>query len=30
MQDETRVLEMDKYEYGVVFRSLNDKRNELL
>jgi hypothetical protein len=30
MQDETRVLEMDKYEYGVVFHSLNDKRNELL
>lgn len=30
MKDETKVLELDKYEYGVVFHSLNDKRNELL
>ena len=30
MSDETKVLELNKYEYGVVFHSLNDKRNELL
>ena len=30
MIEERRVLELDKYEYGVVFHSLNDKRNELL
>lgn len=30
MKEETRILELDKYEYGVVFHSLNDKRNELI
>jgi len=30
MNDEKRVLELDKYEYGVVFNSLNDKRQELI
>ncbi len=30
MKEDKRVLELDKYEYGVVFHSLNDKRNELL
>ena len=30
MKEEKRVLEFDKYEYGVVFHSLNDKRNELI
>jgi len=30
MKEEKRVLEVDKYEYGVVFHSLNDKRNELI
>lgn len=30
MSDETKVLELNKYEYGVVFHSLNDKRNKLL
>lgn len=30
MQEEKRVLELDRYEYGVVFHSLNDKRTELI
>lgn len=30
MSDEKRVLELDKYEYGVIFHSLNDKRSQLL
>lgn len=30
VKDDKRVLELDKYEYGVVFHSLNDKRNELI
>ena len=30
MKDDKRILELDKYEYGVVFSTLNDKRNELL
>lgn len=30
MKEDKRVLELDKYEYGVVFHSLNDKRNELI
>ena len=30
MKDDNRILELDKYEYGVVFSTLNDKRNELL
>lgn len=30
MKEEKRVLELDKYEYGVVFHSLKDKRNELI
>ena len=30
MAQEKRILELDKYEYGVVFSTLNDKRNELL
>ena len=30
MKDDKRILELDKYEYGVVFNTLNDKRNELL
>ena len=30
MKDDKRILELDKYEYGVVFHSLNDKRNELI
>lgn len=30
MKEQKKVLELDKYEYGVVFHSLNDKRNELI
>jgi len=30
MKEEKRVLELDKYEYGVVFHSLKDMRNELI
>ncbi|MDL2289583.1 hypothetical protein LJB83_02335 [Clostridia bacterium OttesenSCG-928-F22] len=30
MKEEKRVLELDKYEYGVVFHSLNDMRNDLI
>lgn len=30
MKEDKRVLELDKYEYGVVFHSLNDKRNDLI
>jgi hypothetical protein len=30
MKEEKRVLELDKYEYGVVFHSLNDERNKLI
>lgn len=30
MKDEKRILKLDKYEYGLVFDSVNDKRNELL
>ena len=30
MKNEKRILKLDKYEYGLVFDSLNDKRNELL
>ncbi len=28
--DDRVMLELNKYEYGVVFHSLNDKRNEML
>jgi hypothetical protein len=27
---DSRVLELDEYEYGVVFNSLNDERNKLI
>jgi hypothetical protein len=27
---DSRVLELDDYEYGVVFHSLNDERNKLI
>jgi len=30
MSEEKRILELDKYEYGVIFHSLNDKRTALL
>ena len=30
MKDTLYTLRLDKYEYGVIFNSLNDKRNELL
>lgn len=30
MKDTMYTLRLDKYEYGVIFNSLNDKRNELL
>ncbi|MFQ6861969.1 MAG: hypothetical protein ACLROI_12445 [Beduini sp.] len=30
MKDTMYTLKLDKYEYGVIFNSLNDKRNELL
>ena len=29
MADE-RILELDKYEYGCVFQTMNDKRNTML
>jgi hypothetical protein len=30
MKEETRSLELNPYEYGVVFHSLNDMRNSLI
>ena len=30
LDDEKVTLELDRYEYGVVFRSLNEKRNAML
>lgn len=30
MDDEKVTLELDRYEYGVVFHSLKDKRNEMI
>ena len=30
MSDETRVLELDKYQHRAVVKIINDKRNELL
>ena len=30
MSEETRVLEMDKYEHGTVINALNELRNDLL
>ncbi len=30
MRDSYYVLRLDKYEYGAIFNSLNDKRNELI
>lgn len=30
MKDTIYTLRLDKYEYGVIFNLLNDKRNELL
>lgn len=30
MKDTLYTLKLDKYEYGVIFNILNDKRNELL
>ena len=30
MKEETRSVELDRYEYGVVIRSLNDKRSALI
>lgn len=30
MSDEKITLELDKYECGVIFHSLKDKRNQLL
>ena len=28
--DEKRVIEVDEYQHGLIFNSLNDKRNELV
>ena len=30
LDDEKVTLELDRYEYGVVFHSLNEKRNAML
>jgi hypothetical protein len=30
MAEETTVIELDHYECGVVFNSLNDERNQLI
>ncbi len=30
MGNEKRILELDKYESGVIFHSLKDKRNQML
>jgi hypothetical protein len=30
MKEETRSVELDRYEYGVVIHSLNDKRSALI
>lgn len=30
MADSTRVVELDSQDFGVVFNSLNDKRNQLM
>lgn len=30
MGEEKMILELDKYESGVVFHSLNDKRNQMI
>lgn len=30
VKDEKVTLELDKYEYGVLFHSLKDKRNEMI
>ena len=30
MSSDTNMLELDKYESGVVFHSLKDKRNQML
>lgn len=29
-QTEKRVVEVDKYEYGIIVNALNDKRTELM
>ena len=29
-KEEKRVLELDRYEHGVVFNALNDMRNDLI
>lgn len=30
MRTQLYILKLDKYEYGVIFNTLNDKRNQLL
>lgn len=30
MKEQKRILKLDKYEYGLLFDSLNEKRNSLL
>lgn len=30
MSGEKKTLELDKYEYGVVFHSLKDERNQMI
>lgn len=30
MSDEKKTLELDKYECGVIFHALKDKRNQML
>lgn len=30
MSGKKKTLELDQYEYGVIFHSLNDKRNRML
>lgn len=30
MSDDKKILELDKYECGVIFHSLKDKRNQLI
>lgn len=30
MAEKKKILQLDKYEFGVVFHSLKDKRNQML
>ncbi len=30
MSEAKKTLELDQYEYGIIFHSLNDKRNQMI